>query len=60
MDGVASLVEVISNRYVVPVFKVGKVFFEAGVKGVSSFTMMLMMWCLMSSDVGLTYIRDKL
>ena len=54
------MVEVISNRYVVPVFKVGKVFFEAGVKGVSSFTMMLMMWCLMSSDVGLTYIRDKL
>ena len=57
------MVEVISNRYVVPVFKVGKVFFEAGVKGVSSFKMMLMMWCLiklMSSDVGLTYIRDKL
>ena len=34
----ASLVEVISNRFVSPVFKVRKVFFEPGVKGASSFT----------------------
>ena len=32
-----SLVKVIGNRFVSPVFKVQKVFFEAGVKGVSSF-----------------------
>ena len=38
MDGVVSLVEVISNRFVSAVFNVRKVFFEAGVKGVSSFT----------------------
>ena len=33
MDGVVSLVEVISNRFVSAVFNVRKVFFEAGVKG---------------------------
>ena len=38
VDGVVSLVEVISNRFVSPVFNVRKVFFEMGVKGVSSFT----------------------
>ena len=38
VDGVAGLVEVISNRFVSLVFNVRKVFFEAGVKGVSSFT----------------------
>ena len=38
VDGVASLVEVISNRFVSLVFNISKVFFEAGVKGVSSFT----------------------
>ena len=37
VDGVVSVVEVISNRFVSPVFNVHKVFFEAGVKGVSSF-----------------------
>ena len=31
------MVEVISNRFVSPVFNVRKVFFEAGVKGASSF-----------------------
>ena len=31
MDGVVSLVEVISNKFVPPVFNVRKVFFEAGV-----------------------------
>ena len=34
----ASLAEVIGNRFVSPVFNVRKVFFEAGVKGASSFT----------------------
>ena len=38
MDGVASLVEVISNMLVSPVFKVRKVFFETGVNGASCFT----------------------
>ena len=40
MDGVAGLVEMIRwlNRFVSPVFSVCKVFFEAGVKGTSSFT----------------------
>ena len=38
VDGVASLAEVISNRFVSPVFNVRKVFFEAGVKGAYSFT----------------------
>ena len=38
VDGMASLVKVISNRFVSQVFKVHKVFFEAGVKGASSFT----------------------
>ena len=38
MHGVVILVEVISNRFVSPVFNVSMVFFEAGVKGVSSFT----------------------
>ena len=33
VDGAVSLVEVISNRFVSPVFNVRKVFFEAGVKG---------------------------
>ena len=33
-----SLAEVIRNRFVSPVFNVRKVFFEAGVKGASSFT----------------------
>ena len=37
MDGVASLVEAIRNRLVSPVFNVGNVFFEAGVKGACSF-----------------------
>ena len=37
MDGVASLAEVISNRFVSPVFYARKKFFEAGVKGASSF-----------------------
>ena len=37
MDGVVSLVEVISNRFVSLVFNVCRVFFEAGVIGVSSF-----------------------
>ena len=36
VDGAVSLVEVISNRFVSPVFNVRKVFFEAGVKGASS------------------------
>ena len=38
MDGVASLAEVISNKFVSPVFDVHTVFFDAGVKGASSFT----------------------
>ena len=38
MDGVVSVVEVISNRFVSPVFNVRKVFYEAGVKGASTFT----------------------
>ena len=38
VDGVISLVEVISNRFASPVFNVRKVFFEAGVKGASNFT----------------------
>ena len=37
MDGVASLIEVIRNRFVSQVFNVRNVFFEAGVKGASSF-----------------------
>ena len=37
VDGVASLVKVISNRFVSAVFNFRKVFFEANVKGVSSF-----------------------
>ena len=37
MDGIASLVKVFSNSFVAPVFNVRKVFFEAGVKGASSF-----------------------
>ena len=37
VDGVVSLVEVISSRFVSPVFNVRKVIFEAGVKGASSF-----------------------
>ena len=37
MDGVASLTEVIRNRFVSQVFNVRNVFFEAGVKGASSF-----------------------
>ena len=37
MDGVASLVEVIRNKFVSQVFNVRNVFFEAGVKGASSF-----------------------
>ena len=37
MDGVASLTEVIRNRFVSPVFNVRNVFFEAGVEGASSF-----------------------
>ena len=36
MDGGAGLAEVISNRFVSPVFNVRKVFFEAGVKGAST------------------------
>ena len=38
VDGVASLVEVISNRFVSAVFNVHKVLSETGVKGASSFT----------------------
>ena len=38
VDGVVSLVEVISSRFASPVFNVRKVFFEAGVKGASNFT----------------------
>ena len=38
MDGVASLVEVISNRFVFPVFNVCKVFFEVDVMGASNIT----------------------
>ena len=38
MDGEASLAEVISNRFVSPVFNVRMVFFKMGVKGASSFT----------------------
>ena len=38
VDGVVSVVEVISNWFVSPGFNVCKVFFEVGVKGVSSFT----------------------
>ena len=38
MDGVVSLAEAISNRFVSAVFNVGKVLFEAGVKGASTFT----------------------
>ena len=36
-NAVVSLVEVISNRFVSPAFNVREVFFEAGVKGASSF-----------------------
>ena len=38
MDGVLSLVEVISNRFVSLVFNVCKIFSEVGAKGTSSFT----------------------
>ena len=38
VDGMASLVKVIGNRFVSSVFNVRKVFFEAGVKRASSFT----------------------
>ena len=38
VNGVVSLVEVISNTFVSAVFNVCKVFFEVGVKGASSFT----------------------
>ena len=38
VDGVDSLVKVIGNRFVSSVFNVCKVFFEAGVKGASTFT----------------------
>ena len=38
VDGVVSVVEVISNRFVSPVFNVRKVFYEAGIKGASTFT----------------------
>ena len=38
VDGVVSLVEVISNGFVSPAFNFRKVFFEAGVKDASSFT----------------------
>ena len=38
MDGVASLFKVISSRFVSAVFNARKVFFEASVKGASSFT----------------------
>ena len=38
LDGAASLAEVISNKFVSPVFDVHKVFFDTGVKGASSFT----------------------
>ena len=37
MDSVASLTEVIRNRFVSQAFNVRNVFFEAGVKGASSF-----------------------
>ena len=37
VDGVISLVEVISNRFVSLVFNVHRMFFDAGVNGVSSF-----------------------
>ena len=36
LDGAASLAEVISNKFVSPVFDVHKVFFDTGVKGTSS------------------------
>ena len=39
VDDMASLVKVISNRFVSPVFNVRKVLFEAGVKGASSLPM---------------------
>ena len=38
MDGVASLAEMISSRFVPALFNVHKVFFEVGVKDASSFT----------------------
>ena len=38
VDGLVSLVDSISNRFVSLVFSVCKVSFEAGVKGASSFT----------------------
>ena len=38
VDGVVSLAEVISNRFVSPVFNVCKVLYEAGVKDASTFT----------------------
>ena len=38
MDRLASLVQVIGNRFVTSVFNVRSVFFEAGVKNTSSFT----------------------
>jgi len=38
VDGLASLVKVIGNRFVTSVFNVRNVFFEAGVKNTSSFT----------------------
>jgi len=37
VDGVSRFVEVISNRFIFPAFNARKVFFEAGVKGASSF-----------------------
>ena len=37
MDGVSSLVEMVGNRFVPVVFYVSQMFFEAGIKDMSSF-----------------------
>ena len=61
VDGVARFVEVISNRFIFAAFNARKVFFEAGVKGASSFAdveftgkiqcTFLLFWC--PCDLGL-------
>ena len=58
MDGVASLAEVISNRFVSPVFNARKTFFEAGVKGASSFTIVeLSAFGTMNDIYAMLYVR---
>ena len=67
VDGVARFVEVISNRFIFPAFNARKVFFEAGVKGASSFAdvvftgkiqcAFLLFWC--PCDFGLMSKYEK-